>query len=212
MGQVELDGATATRLEVDEHQPVLRAEHVPGMWLAVQQLLGRAAVDDRLSHVSEGADQKLSVVVGERGCAVFARDKVLGLRDSIREVRRRDVLPSHALMQPLEGLRVVGWRDVVLRCPGLVVGPQRHREAVTLVDARLHPRLESGHGAVGSSEPLSEVDFERCNLLPCMSDPGEDIARQQTQGDLVRVLERRSRCQRAGRALQQSRWRLPSHA
>ena len=79
------------------------------MWLAVQQLLGRAAVDDRVSHVSEGADQKLSVFVGERGCVVSARDELLGLRDSIREVRRRDVEPSHAVMQPLEGIRVVGW-------------------------------------------------------------------------------------------------------
>ena len=112
MGQVELDGATATRLEVDEHQPVLRAEDVPGMWLAVQQLLGRAAVADRVSQVSEGARQELSVLVGERRRAVSARNEPLGLRDSIREVRRRDVEPSHALMQPLEGMRVVGWRDV----------------------------------------------------------------------------------------------------
>ena len=66
-GPGRIDRPPATRLEVDEQQPVPRAENVPGMWLAVQQLLGRAAVDDGVSHVSEGADQKCSVFVGERG-------------------------------------------------------------------------------------------------------------------------------------------------
>ena len=61
VGQVEFDRATATRLEVDEQQPTLRAEDVPGMWLAVQKLLGRAAVADRVSQVSEGVRQELSV-------------------------------------------------------------------------------------------------------------------------------------------------------
>ena len=49
MGEVELDGPTATRLEVDEPQPVLRAEHVARVRLAVEQLLGGTAVDDRAS-------------------------------------------------------------------------------------------------------------------------------------------------------------------
>ena len=33
----------------------------------------------------------------------------LSLRDSIREVRRRDIELPHAGMQPLERIRVVGW-------------------------------------------------------------------------------------------------------
>src|SRR6516225_240051 len=49
MGEVELDRSTAARLEVDEQQSGLRAEHVAGMRLAVQQLLAGATVDDRLS-------------------------------------------------------------------------------------------------------------------------------------------------------------------
>jgi len=49
MGKVELDGPTATRLEIDEQQSELRPEHVVRVRLAVQKLLGSAAVDDRLS-------------------------------------------------------------------------------------------------------------------------------------------------------------------
>jgi hypothetical protein len=52
MGEVELDRPTATRLEVYEQQPVLRAEHVAWVRLAVQQLLGGAAVADRSSQAS----------------------------------------------------------------------------------------------------------------------------------------------------------------
>jgi hypothetical protein len=50
MGEVEFDRPTATRLEVDEKQPILRAEHVAWVGLTVQDLLGRAAVADRLSQ------------------------------------------------------------------------------------------------------------------------------------------------------------------
>src|ERR1700675_4296293 len=52
MGEVEFDRPTATRLEVYEQQPVLRAEHVAWVRLAVQQLLGGAAVADRSSQAS----------------------------------------------------------------------------------------------------------------------------------------------------------------
>jgi hypothetical protein len=36
------------------------------------------------------------------------------------------------------------------------VGPQRDHEAITLVDARLHPRLKTSHRAPGFREPLSK--------------------------------------------------------
>jgi len=49
MGEVELDRSTATRLEIDEQQSGLRAEYVAWVRLAMQQLLGSATVDDRLS-------------------------------------------------------------------------------------------------------------------------------------------------------------------
>jgi hypothetical protein len=52
VGQVELDRAMATRLEVNEQQPLVRAEDVPRVRLAVKQLFGRAAVADRPSHAS----------------------------------------------------------------------------------------------------------------------------------------------------------------
>jgi hypothetical protein len=51
VGQVELDRAMATRLEVNEQRPLMRAD-VPGVRLAVQQLLGCAAIGDRPSQAS----------------------------------------------------------------------------------------------------------------------------------------------------------------
>jgi len=49
MGEIEFDWPAATRLEVYEQWPVLRAEHVAWVRLAVQQLLGGAAVADHSS-------------------------------------------------------------------------------------------------------------------------------------------------------------------
>jgi len=49
MGEVEFHWPTATRLEVYEQRPILRAEKVAWVRLAVQQLLGGAAVADRSS-------------------------------------------------------------------------------------------------------------------------------------------------------------------
>ena len=65
MGDVELDRSTATRLEIDEQQSGLRAEHVAWVRLAVQQLLGSATVDDRLSSAPKRSDEKLPVRVGK---------------------------------------------------------------------------------------------------------------------------------------------------
>jgi hypothetical protein len=53
VGDVELDRPAATRLEVDEDQPFPRREQVPPVWLAVQELLGDAAVLDLPAHASQ---------------------------------------------------------------------------------------------------------------------------------------------------------------
>ena len=39
------------------------------------------------------------------------------------------------------------------------------------------------------AEPLSELDFKLCNLLPHRGDPGKDVAWRQPQRQLVRVVE-----------------------
>src|SRR5689334_6623041 len=52
MGEVEFDRPTAARLEVYEQQPVLRGEHVAWVRLAVQELLGAAALADHSSQAS----------------------------------------------------------------------------------------------------------------------------------------------------------------
>ena len=63
MGDVELDRAAATRLQVYEQQPVLRPEQVARVRFAVQQLLGGAALADRVPEASQRVAEKLAVRV-----------------------------------------------------------------------------------------------------------------------------------------------------
>src|SRR6266571_9148705 len=109
MGEVEFDRPTAARLEVYEQQPVLRGEHVAWVRLAVQYLLGAAALADHSSQISQRVTEELPVGVGQRRSVVAACHELLGLLDSIREVRRRDIELAHAGMQPLERIGVAGW-------------------------------------------------------------------------------------------------------
>ena len=71
----------------------------------------------------------------------------------------------------------------------LMVGSQCDCESVTLVDARLHSRIERNDRALGLCERLGKLDFELCNLMPHMCDSGEDTTWQQVQSELVRVLK-----------------------
>ncbi|MCW2897198.1 MAG: hypothetical protein JWO75_6687, partial [Actinomycetia bacterium] len=61
-------------------------------------------------------------------------------------------------------------------------------ETITLVDAWLHPGLKGSRRAPGSGEPLCKLDFELGDLMLYMGLPGQHVAGQQTQSELVRVL------------------------
>jgi hypothetical protein len=76
-----------------------------------------------------------------------------------------------------------------LRCHGLVVGPQRDHKALPLIHPWLHSRLNSSHRTTGFDEPLSKLEFERCDLLRYRCHPGQDVTRQQTQGEPVRIMK-----------------------
>jgi hypothetical protein len=76
MGEVEFHRPTATRLEVDEQQPVLRGKHVARVRLAVQQLLDTAAFADPPSQASQRVAEQLPVRVGERRSVVAARHEL----------------------------------------------------------------------------------------------------------------------------------------
>src|SRR4029453_9431244 len=52
-GQVQLDRPATTRLEVDEERTLLGVEDVPGVRLAVQQLLGGSSFADGGSYGRE---------------------------------------------------------------------------------------------------------------------------------------------------------------
>ena len=62
-------------------------------------------------------------------------------------------------MQSLKRIRIVGRRDLP-RCHGVVVGPQRDDEAITLIDARLYPGFHNSHRALGFGEPLGKLDLD----------------------------------------------------
>ena len=107
VGEVELDGSTAARLEVDEQRAVLRAEHVARMRLAVEQLLHGAAVVDRPSQASQSAAEEHAVCVGELRREIRVGDDFFRLRDPIREPRARQLNLAHAGVQQLQRLGVV---------------------------------------------------------------------------------------------------------
>ncbi len=120
---------------------------------------------------------------------IAARNQPLSFRNSIGEVRRRHVDLPHAGMQPLERVRVLGWRDLS-RWHVLVVGPERDHEAVMHVDARRDSRVECGDWALGFRESLRKLDFERCaRLMHDARDANNDVTRQQAQNDPVRVVK-----------------------
>ena len=109
VSKVEFDRSTAAGLEIYEQQPLLRDEHVAWVWLAVQQLLGTAALANCLSQVSQCVGEQLSVRVGELRSLAAACHELLSRVDAIREVRRRNIEIAHAGMQPLERIGVVSW-------------------------------------------------------------------------------------------------------
>lgn len=57
------------------------------------------------------------------------------------------------------------------------------------MDTWLHSRLESSHRAPSVREPLSELDFEPCDLVRDRCHPGQNVTGQQTQSQPVRVME-----------------------
>ena len=107
MGEVELDGSAATRLEIDEEQPVLCTEDVARVRLTVKQLLGVTMDPDLVWGAPEDPAEELPVGVGERRAAFAARHELLRLGNSIGEMRRRDIELPHPRMQPLERIRIV---------------------------------------------------------------------------------------------------------
>ena len=112
MGEVGIrlaHGGTFSR-SMNRGPSVFRAEQVPWVRLAVQQLLGGATVGDRYSPSSQRVAEKLSVPIRERGSEVAARHELFSLCNSIREVRRRDQrILLHPGMQQHKGVRVVRW-------------------------------------------------------------------------------------------------------
>ena len=159
------------------------------MRLTVQQLLGGAALTDRTRRRSQCVAQKLAVRIPKiRGLGTVV-DQRLRLRNAIREVGRDEIDLPHSGVQPPERLRILGRLDVTVGYR-LVVGPQGDDEAVSHVDARLHPRIERSYGAVGFGQPTRDLDFELCASLALdVRNPSENVARPQAQSEPVRVVE-----------------------
>lgn len=147
------------------------------MRFAVQQLLGSSAAVDLFTRAPQRAQEELPVGLSERGGFVSIRDKPSSLCDSFHEVRRRQLDVSHPCVQAMQRVSEFGRWDLV-RSHCLVVGPQGHREAVDFVDARVDPGLKRRDRARTGSEPLSELDLKRGDLLPHQCYSREDVTRQ----------------------------------
>ncbi len=159
------------------------------MRLAVEQLLGGVPLTDRPRQRSQTVAQQLAVSIPKIRSSGAVVDQRLRRRDALREVGRNEIDLPHPSVQPLERLRILGWFDVTVG-NRLVVRPQCDHEAVTHVDARLHPRIERSYGAVGFGEPTSDLDFELCGPPPLrVRDPSENVTRPQAQSEPVRVVE-----------------------
>jgi hypothetical protein len=159
MDDVELDGSTATRLHIYEQQPLLRSEHIARVWLAVQQLLGGPPLTYGPPQLSQCVAQKFPIRIPEFRSTGAVINQPLRLRDSIRDVRRREIDLPHASVQLLERVCILGRRNLARR-HRLIIRPQGDYKPVTHIDARLHPRLKRSHGATGFGEPPSDLNFE----------------------------------------------------
>jgi hypothetical protein len=129
MGDIKLDGSTATRLEVDEQQAVTGAEEVARMRFAMQQLLGSAAAVDPFTSALQRGEEEMPVGFSERGSLVSVRHEPFSRCGSVKKVGSRDLDASHGRVQALEHVCVSG-RRVRARSHHLVVGPHGHGEAV----------------------------------------------------------------------------------
>jgi len=98
MGNVELDGASAARLEVDEEQAVPRTKQVAGMRLAVQQLVGVHAPANCFSSAAQRVEEQSPISINKRRRLVSIRQETLSGCDSFRELRCFDLDALHRRM------------------------------------------------------------------------------------------------------------------
>jgi hypothetical protein len=77
--------------------------------LAVQELLGTAAADDRLPAAPERSAEKLPVCSAQTRGEVAALHQALSLFHPVGKVRRPDLELAHPGVQPRERIRVVAW-------------------------------------------------------------------------------------------------------
>ena len=157
------------------------------MWFAVQQLLRRGAIVDRPAQAGQSGEEELAVCVGQLWREIRVGNDVFRLRNPIGEASCHHIDLAHTDVQALQRVGELDRRDV--RCHGFVVRPQRDCESILRVHERIHPRVQRAHRAAELGEVLRELDFELGNLLPYRSDPGHDVAGQQPQRQLVRVVQ-----------------------
>jgi hypothetical protein len=109
VGQVELDRPATTGLEVDEQRAPFSVQDVPGVRLAVQQLLGRSSFANRSGHGPERVGQKVPVRLAERRRQIDVGHELLGFPHAIGEMRCRDVELLHAKVKSRERFGVASW-------------------------------------------------------------------------------------------------------
>ncbi len=101
---IELDGSTTARFEVDEEQAVTGVEEVARMRFAVQQLVHGAAAANPLPSALQRIEEEAPVGFRERRGFVRMRDQSFRCGDSIQEVWGGDLDGPHAGVEAMEHL------------------------------------------------------------------------------------------------------------
>lgn len=187
VGEIELDGARAAGLEVDEQRPARGVEHIAGVGFPVKHLLG-AAPAYLLAEALQDLAQERAVGLGQAWGANRVVDEGERFGDPVSHRRDVQVCGAHRGMQAGEGARVLGRgeRTVLVRC---VVGPQGDLEAIAHVHLRGSARIEAADGCLCLRQAQHPIHLDLCPGVVSGSDAGDEIAGQHPHGEAIGVLE-----------------------
>jgi hypothetical protein len=186
MSNVELDRASAARLEVDEEQAVPRTKQVAGMRLAVQQRVGAHLAANCLPPTAQRVEEQRPISIKERRRVVSIRQESLSGCDSFCEVWCFDLDALHRHMHAIQSVGVLRRRGRVSR--RVVVSPVGHGKVITLIHTRFHPGVERRDRGGDRAQALRDQHFERCDFLADNRSSGEHVTRQEAETESVGVL------------------------
>jgi hypothetical protein len=168
------------------HVPVPDASTAHGSSAAPSRRIHSSAMARPFGRSSPGLQRHAVTMASMR--IQHAQCLVDSIHDRRQPVAGQIRLP-HACVQPFERARLLLRRDVVRR-HGSVVGPQRHREVVLLLDPRLAPRIEYRQLGPRLGKAPSDLELELGAVLAgARCETSEDVTRLKVLGKPVRIAQ-----------------------